>query len=307
VPDLTAVDLVALIAAFGYVAVFLAVAIESTGIPCPGETTLVLAGAYAAATHQLSLPLVVLAAACGAIVGDNLGYWLGRLGGFRLLARYGKYIGLDAQRMSIGQYFFWKHGPKVVVLGRFVAVLRAWAAFLAGVNRMPWRTFTIFNVAGGLAWATVFGVGGYAVGANIQELNLPWYGGVALLGAGLLAFVFVAHKGEHRLILQAQAAGFTPMPADTPAAHRGRVVAWPVLLTVAGGLAIGLLEVWFLTATTVSAEIQQDLTEWSWALSAATAGRSIALGAVIVVSAVAGGLFVLCHRVSIRPFGFRAW
>src|SRR5438034_670017 len=119
------------IAAFGYTAVFLGVAIESSGIPFPGETILVLAAAYAATSGGLELPLIIAAAAAGAILGDNCGYWLGREGGYRLIMRYGKYVRLDEHKLRIGQYFFWKHGPKVVFIGRFVAVLRCWAAFLA--------------------------------------------------------------------------------------------------------------------------------------------------------------------------------
>src|ERR1700730_14777972 len=124
---------------YGYWAVLLFVAIESMGIPCPGETMLLVAAIYAGTTHRLSLPLVIIAAASGAILGDNIGYWVGREGGYRLLRRYGHYLRLDERKVKLGQYLFRTHGGKVVFFGRFIAVLRALAAFLAGTNRMPWR------------------------------------------------------------------------------------------------------------------------------------------------------------------------
>ena len=138
-------DLMHLLATYGYWAVLVFVAIESTGIPFPGETMLLVAAIYAGTTHQLSLPLVIAAAATGAILGDNLGFWIGREGGYRLLRRYGRSIRLEERRLKLGQYLFMRHGGKVVFFGRFVAVLRAWAAFLAGTNRMRWPRFLFFN------------------------------------------------------------------------------------------------------------------------------------------------------------------
>src|SRR5258706_8209214 len=149
------------LSAYGYWAVLAFVAIESTGIPFPGETMLIFASVYAGRTHRLSIFLVIAAAAGGAILGDNIGFWVGREGGYRLLRRYGRYIRLDERKLKLGQYLFRKHGGKVVFFGRFIAVLRAWAAFLAGVNRMPWPDFLFFNAAGGITWATIYGLGGY--------------------------------------------------------------------------------------------------------------------------------------------------
>jgi len=142
-----------LLATYGYWAVLVFVAIESTGIPFPGETMLLVAAIYAGTSHQLSIALVIAAGASGAILGDNLGFWVGREGGYRLLRRYGHYIRLDERKLKLGQYVFIKHGGKVVFFGRFVAVLRAWAAFLAGTNRMRWPGFLCFNALGGIVWA----------------------------------------------------------------------------------------------------------------------------------------------------------
>jgi membrane protein DedA with SNARE-associated domain len=294
----SSLDLAAFVAAFGYIAVFLAVAIESTGVPFPGETTLVLATAYAAATGELSLPLVIAAAAGGAIVGDNFGYWLGREGGYRLLVRYGKYVRVDDRKLRIGQYFFWKHGRKVVLLGRFVAVLRAWAAFLAGVNGMPWRTFTIFNVAGGIIWATVFGVGGYTVGANIQKFHAPWYVIVGGLALSLVGFGFVVKRGEARLMRQAEAEGFTPKLARARPRREGAIPS-PVFALLLAGLLFGLAELWLLAPTPLIMGHHRHLGDWPLAVGAAYAWRSIALGAALLVSLIPLVMSLTKRR---RPF-----
>jgi membrane protein DedA with SNARE-associated domain len=141
-------ELTHFLTAYGYWAVLFFVAIESTGIPLPGESILLVAAIYAGTTHHLSVTLVIAAAASGAILGDNFGYWVGREGGYRLLRRYGRYIRLDERKVKLGQYLFRKHGGKVVFFGRFIAVLRAWTAFLAGTNCMPWGPFLLFNALG---------------------------------------------------------------------------------------------------------------------------------------------------------------
>src|SRR5271167_3656124 len=126
------------------------------GVPLPGETILVLAAIYAATHVDLNIWLVVIAAAAGAIMGDNLGYWLGLRFGYPFLRRYGHLFGLTHARIKLGQYLFLRHGTKVVFLGRFVAVLRIFAAFLAGANRMKWQLFLVANASGGMIWASAF-------------------------------------------------------------------------------------------------------------------------------------------------------
>ena len=201
-----------LLASYGYLAVLLFVAIESTGIPFPGETILLVAAIAAGTTHQLSIALVIVAAALGAILGDNLGFWVGREGGYRLLRRYGRYIRLDEHRLKLGQYLFLKHGGKVVFFGRFVAVLRAWAAFLAGTNRMRWPRFLFFNAAGGIVWATLYGLGGYFLGDNIHRLVGP--GGIVLLVLAVLliiAGIVLVRRNEQRLEDEAERALPSPL------------------------------------------------------------------------------------------------
>jgi membrane protein DedA with SNARE-associated domain len=119
----------------------LLVGAESLGIPLPGETALILAGTYAGHTHRLSPWLIFLVAAAAAIIGDNIGYWIGDKGGYRLARRYGPKVRLDEHKLKIARYLFDRYGDRVVFFGRFVSVLRTYAAFLAGVSRMRWRRF----------------------------------------------------------------------------------------------------------------------------------------------------------------------
>jgi membrane protein DedA with SNARE-associated domain len=131
----------------------------SVGLPLPGEATLIAAAISAGTTQQLNIWLVIACASLGAILGDNLGFWIGRELGFRLLIRYGSYVGLTESRIKVGQYLFQLHGGKIVFFGRFFAVLRIWTALLAGVNQMAGPTFLLFNAGGAVLWAAVYGLG----------------------------------------------------------------------------------------------------------------------------------------------------
>jgi len=206
-------DLVHLLATYGYWAVLLFVAIESTGIPFPGETMLLVAAVFAGTTHRLSIPLVIVAAASGAILGDNLGFWVGREGGFRLLRRYGHSIRLNERKLKVGLYLFRKHGGKVVFFGRFVAVLRAWAAFLAGVNRMRWPAFLLFNALGGITWATLFGLGGYFLGEEIHRLTGP-VGTITIVLAVLIIIAFLIFVWRNERQLEEKAEQALPEPLE---------------------------------------------------------------------------------------------
>ncbi len=203
----TSSGLTHLLTTYGYIAVLVFVSIESIGIPFPGETMLLVAAIYAGTTHHLSIPLIILAAATGAILGDNIGFLVGREGGYRLLRRYGRYIRLDERKVKLGFYLFRKHGGKVVFFGRFVAILRTLAAFLAGTNRMRWPRFLLFNALGGIVWATVYGLGGYFLGDNIHRLTGP----VSIITIVLailiiLAFLIFLRRHEHRLEDEAEKA-----------------------------------------------------------------------------------------------------
>jgi len=197
-------ELTRLIAGHGYVLVALIVGLESMGLPLPGETTLVAAAVYAGTTHELRIALVIAAAIAGATLGDNLGYAIGRRFGYRLLLQYGHLVRINAQRVTLGQFLFARHGGKVVFFGRFVAILRALAALLAGVNCMPWRRFLFFNAAGAVMWVTLYGLAGYLLGAEIERLRGPlaWLGALAAVTSVALCLMFV-RRHEARLQVEA--------------------------------------------------------------------------------------------------------
>jgi membrane protein DedA with SNARE-associated domain len=153
----------------GYPGVALFIMIESAGIPFPGETMLLLAAFYAAIDHQMSIVLIIVFAALGAIIGDNLGFYAGHTGGKAFIERYGRYLFLKPEHMKRAEVYFAKYGDKTVFFGRFVAILRAWAAFLAGINKMHWKTFLVYNAAGGILWATIYGLLGYFAGRIFQN------------------------------------------------------------------------------------------------------------------------------------------
>ena len=182
-----------LFARYGYFVVFFGILLENAGVPVPGETIL-LAGAALARFGHLSLPWVVVVAVCGAVLGDNVGFLIGRRGGRVLLERHGKMFGLTAARLSQFDAFFTTHGAKTVFVARFVTGLRVVCAVLAGASTLPWSRFLVFNVAGAVAWATTFGAVGYLLGYSWETIE-RWIGHLGLvfliiLGvAAALAFV----------------------------------------------------------------------------------------------------------------------
>src|SRR6266700_3611492 len=135
--------------------------VESIGVPA----------LYAGSTHKLEIWWIIAVAIAGAVLGDNVGFSIGRYGGARLLLRHGHRIHLHEGRLKIGIWLFRRHGGKVVFWGRFVSILRTWAAFLAGTNQMAWGRFLAFNAAGGIVWATLYGVVYYAVGGALRRLS----------------------------------------------------------------------------------------------------------------------------------------
>ena len=179
----------------GYPAVTLFIMVESSGIPFPGETMLLLAS-FAAATFepQLLLPIVIACAALGAILGDNIGFYVGKTGGRALVEKFGRFVFLKPSHLDFAEKFFAKHGDKTVFFGRFFSILRTWSAFLAGVNHMRWRTFLIYNAAGGIVWAIVYGCFGFFAGRIFQN-NFALVEQIASttgwIGAGAIAVVIL--------------------------------------------------------------------------------------------------------------------
>jgi membrane protein DedA with SNARE-associated domain len=199
--------LISLIPTYGPWIIFGVVALESAGVPLPGETILFAAALLAATTAQINIFIVVLAAAAGAIVGDGMGYMVGRRLGLPFLRRYGRYIRLDEDRLLIGRYLFFRYGNAVVFFGRFIAVLRMFAALLAGVNCMPAGRFFFFNIIGGICWACLFGFGAYALGAEVYKIS----GMLSVISLGLFiaagyAFSIYIRRNEVKLRRRAEAA-----------------------------------------------------------------------------------------------------
>ena len=189
-----------LLSNFGYLAVFVVIAIESLGIPAPGETMLVTASIYAAATGNLLIEGVIAAAIAGAIIGDNIGYAIGRKGGYRILLRHGPKLRIRQSHLKVARYVFDQHGGKVVFFGRFIAILRTYAAFLAGVGHMEWRRFLAWNAAGGIVWATIFGLLGYYGQKAFERLSTPINISLAILGlCTIVAFTVVLRRRTERL------------------------------------------------------------------------------------------------------------
>jgi membrane protein DedA with SNARE-associated domain len=198
-------DVEHLVQVFGYPLLFLIVMSESGGLPVPGETGLITAAALAS-QGKLEIELVIALAAAGAIVGDNIGYLIGRKGGRWLLERPGLFHKQRLQVLAIGQPFFERHGPKAVFFGRFVLGLRVWASWLAGATHMHWRSFVIWNALGGIVWATAIGLIAYFLGHSagnaIQAFGLYGLAAVAIA----LVSGFILHR-RHRARRPREATG----------------------------------------------------------------------------------------------------
>jgi membrane protein DedA with SNARE-associated domain len=167
--------------------VFGLVFLESIGLPLPGEATLVTAAVFAGTTQELSIAVVLLSAALGTILGSIISFWIGDRYGYPLLLRYGSYIGLTETRIKIAQYLFRRRGMAIVLIARFVAVLRSVVGFIAGANRMPFANFMIASSAGGVAWALFYGLGAFYLGKGVERFARPF--AVALTVVGVIVAV----------------------------------------------------------------------------------------------------------------------
>jgi membrane protein DedA with SNARE-associated domain len=174
-----------LIGRYGYLVVFFGVMLESAGIPLPGETILISAGALA---HRgvLDFGDALFFGALGAVVGDQLGYWIGRFGGRPFVLRWGGYVLVNPERLGRAEKFFARHGGRAVFLARFVSGLRVFGALVAGTSRMPWGRFALYNALGGTLWATAAVTLGYFLWASISLVE-HWAGRVSLSLIAVLA------------------------------------------------------------------------------------------------------------------------
>jgi membrane protein DedA with SNARE-associated domain len=185
---------------YGLAALFLIVMLESGGVPLPGETALIAAGVFAS-RGDLDIAAVVIVAAAAAIVGDNLGYWIGRTGGRTVLERWRPLTRWSQRVLPWAESFFRRHGAKTIFLARFFSVLRVTAAWMAGVSRMRWWRFLLWNAAGGICWAALVGLVAYYVGHAAADAISRYglIGGGALVVLALLSLVGF-HLWRKRLV-----------------------------------------------------------------------------------------------------------
>lgn len=198
-------DVGPLVQRYGYGLVGGIICLEAMGLPLPGESLLIGAAIYAATTGDLAIGWLVLAAATGAVMGDNLGFLIGHRLGRPAMERYGPRVGLTVPRQRLGQFLFLKHGGVVVFFGRFIAFLRTFVALLAGANRMDWGRFLLWNALGGTVWACGYGFGAFFLGNQVHRLTGPFglvLGGIAVVVAG--GTVWFLKKNEKRLVRQAE-------------------------------------------------------------------------------------------------------
>jgi len=190
--------------AHGLPLLLVVVMLESFGLPLPGETALIAFAVLASQGHHSIVSVIVLAAV-GAIVGDNLGYWLiGRLGGRALFERWSLLRRYADRFLPAAERIMQRHGAKTVFFGRFVAILRFTAAWVAGIGQMPWWRFLFWNAAGGIVWATAVGLVAYYAGKAaadaIQRYGIFAAGAVAALGVlGLIGYRLLSRRFEGRL------------------------------------------------------------------------------------------------------------
>ena len=186
-----------LFARYGYAVVFVGVFLENTGLPVPGETAL-LAGAAMAHFGRLSLPWVVVTAVGGAVLGDNLGFFVGRRYGRALVERFGSRLGLTRARLRQFDRFFERHGGRTVFIARFVTGLRVFGAILAGGSGLPWRKFLFYNASGAVAWSCAVATVGYVLAYSWETLE-RWIGHSGLIALAIVAgVVFVALMRQRR-------------------------------------------------------------------------------------------------------------
>ncbi|MGH2863912.1 MAG: DedA family protein [Solirubrobacteraceae bacterium] len=191
-------DVTHLVSSAGYPLLFLLVMSEAGGVPIPGETALI-AAAVLASQGKLAIVLVIVLAAAGAIVGDNIGYLIGRKGGRWLLERPGMFHRQRLEVLRVGGPFFERHGAKAVFFGRFLLGLRVWASWLAGATRMRWVSFVLWNALGGISWATAVGLIAYLLGHSASHAIEAFgvYGLIAVLLAILSAVVLHRRHAAH--------------------------------------------------------------------------------------------------------------
>jgi membrane protein DedA with SNARE-associated domain len=186
--------------AYGYWTIFFGVMLENAGLLVPGETILLVAGYFAASRPQhFNIFRVMITAATGAVIGDNIGFWIGHTLGRAFLLKVGRFVFLTPKRLEHMENYFKSHGNKTILVARFITGLRVFAALLAGTSKMPWRVFFIYNVSGALLWAIVITLLGYLFGQSLPLL-VKWVGrsGTVFLVAAVIIGLVVWKIRKHR-------------------------------------------------------------------------------------------------------------
>jgi membrane protein DedA with SNARE-associated domain/putative flippase GtrA len=184
-------QILSLISHYGYLVILFGVMAESTGVPLPGETILLASGLLVQQGH-IDLGDAIVFGILGAVIGDQIGFWVGREGGRRFVLRWGRYLFISPERLARAEVFFDRHRGKAVFLARFFSGLRLFGALVAGTSRMRWGIFILYNVLGGALWATAMVLLGYFLGSSIGLVE-RWLGRVSIVPIGLLVFVIVLY------------------------------------------------------------------------------------------------------------------
>ena len=247
-------NILSLLGRYGYLVVFFGVMIESAGVPLPGETILVASGVL---VHRgvLDPGDAVLFGALGAVVGDQIGYWLGRRGGRPFVLRWGRYVFITPERLGRAEAFFAHHGGKAVFLARFIAGLRVFGALVAGMSRMRWRTFFLYNTLGGAVWATAAIAVGYFLWSSLGLIE-HWLGRASLLLAVLVALVLILHRSHRR---------FGPSKPASGASEEGRRAGDRKRVLVRAAVAVAI----FVILAALLAGVYFGEWPWVWDLTGA--------------------------------------
>lgn len=187
---------------YAYLLMGAIIMLESTGIPLPAESLLVITSLYASQTHHLTPEGLIISAVTGAIMGDNIGYLIGYKIGYNLLKKYGAKIGLTEDRLILGRYFFRHFGGPSIFLGRFMIFLRLLIALIAGASRMPWKNFLFYNAAGGVVWGSSYVLITYEIGRRIEKFSGPlsFVVGFIVIIAAITGFYFLRRHEKHLII-----------------------------------------------------------------------------------------------------------
>jgi len=188
---------------YGVWAIALLVLLEDFGIPVPGETVLI-AGAVYAGSGRLNIVEVGIVGFVAAVVGDNIGYAIGRFGGRRVVDRYGKYVFLTSERLDKAERFFDRQGGKIITIARFSEGLRQANGIIAGITAMPWRKFLLYNALGAFLWVGWWTTIAYVLGTHLVEIidhahRYKWWACAAIVVAiGLYAWFHIRHIRRRR-------------------------------------------------------------------------------------------------------------